>query len=87
MPQQSPITQMNTLFFDENASCHLAFGNGFPIGIEGGAAMTKDELHGRGVNASAVHVDFMIGSGDLAIDGVTASGEIVPLFRKGDWVV
>jgi aminopeptidase len=91
VPQQSPITQMNTLFyntlFDENASCHLAFGNGFPIGIEDGTSLTSEVLLGRGVNVSAVHVDFMIGTSELNIDGVTSSGEVVPLFRKGDWVV
>jgi aminopeptidase len=89
VPQESPLTQMNTLFyntlFDENASCHLAFGNGFPIVLEDGAKMTKEELSNRGINTSNSHVDFMIGSDKLEIDGVTASGEIVPLFRGGNW--
>ncbi|WP_164472872.1 aminopeptidase [Cohnella candidum] len=91
VPQRSPIAELNTVFyntlFDENASCHLAFGGGFPTAIEGGAGLPSDEVLSRGVNVSAVHVDFMMGSSELQIDGVTAAGEIVPLFRNGNWVV
>jgi aminopeptidase len=91
VPHESPIAQLNTLFynslFDENASCHLAFGDGFPSAVEGGAQMEKDEIAGRGVNSSNVHVDFMIGSAELDIDGIKPSGDIVPLFRSGTWVV
>ncbi len=89
VPQESPIARMNTLFyntlFDENASCHLAFGNGFPIVLENGTRMTKEQLLSRGINTSNTHVDFMIGSDKLDINGVTAAGNIVPLFRGGNW--
>ncbi|MGI8826914.1 MAG: aminopeptidase [Chloroflexota bacterium] len=77
-------TFYNTLF-DENASCHVALGNGFSATIEGGTAMTEGDLLARGVNQSATHVDFMIGSDELDIEGETESGEIVPVFRRGIW--
>ncbi|WP_274365664.1 aminopeptidase [Paenibacillus thermotolerans] len=89
VPSDSPLARMGKVFyntlFDENASCHLAFGNGFPFCLEGGGAMSREELAGHGVNFSATHVDFMIGSEDLDIDGVTAEGETVPIFRAGRW--
>jgi len=91
VPQASPIARMKHIFyntlFDENASCHLAFGNGFPIAVEGGPGLDKAVLSELGINASTTHVDFMIGSDELDIDGVTESGEVVPLFRQGNWVV
>lgn len=87
--KNTPIRQTETLFYDtlydENASCHLALGAGFPEGYEGGSEMTVEELRERGVNKSATHVDFMIGSDDLCITGVTASGEEVPVFVNGQW--
>ena len=74
----------NTLF-DENASCHLAFGKAYPTCIKGGEEMTSDELLRRGVNDSLVHEDFMIGSSDLEIDGIQKDGTAVPVFRKGNF--
>jgi aminopeptidase len=89
VPADAPLARMRTTFynslFDENASCHLALGSGFAATIEGGTAMTEEDLLARGVNQSTTHVDFMIGSDELDIDGVTESGEIVPLFRQGIW--
>ncbi|GAC1463258.1 MAG: aminopeptidase [Chloroflexota bacterium] len=89
VPADAALAQMRTIFyntlFDENASCHLALGNGFAMAVEGGAAMSRDDLVARGVNQSATHVDFMIGTDELDIDGETESGETVPVFRRGVW--
>ena len=74
----------NTLY-DENASCHLALGMGFPECIEGGYDMKEDELEAHGVNRSHTHVDFMIGADDLDVWGVRADGSEVPIFRSGQW--
>jgi aminopeptidase len=91
VPNSSPVSQSNVVFyntlFDENASCHLALGEAYPTNLEGGAQMTKDELKEKGVNSSINHEDFMIGSGELDIDGVTADGKVEPIFRKGEWAL
>ena len=71
--------------YDENASCLLALGMGFPECYEGGFDMTADELSAAGVNQSAQHVDFMIGTDDLDIWGITAQGEEIPVFVHGQW--
>ncbi len=89
VPYDSPISKSGVLFFntlfDENAACHLAFGKAYPTCIKGGEAMTSVELLQRGVNDSLVHEDFMIGSKDLAIDGVQEDGKRVPVFRDGNF--
>ncbi|EUJ19389.1 aminopeptidase [Listeria aquatica] len=89
VPDPSPISQSGILFyntlFDENASNHLAIGSAYAFNIKGGENMTRAELDDRGVNTSLVHVDFMIGSNKMDIDGVTESGETLPVFRNGDW--
>ncbi|MDR1015926.1 MAG: aminopeptidase [Coriobacteriales bacterium] len=89
IPYDSPIRATGVLFldtlFDENASCHLALGKGFPDCIEGGLEMEPDELKAAGVNDSAMHVDFMVGTADLNIDGVKTDGSVVPVFRGGNW--
>ncbi|MBQ3338120.1 MAG: aminopeptidase, partial [Atopobiaceae bacterium] len=88
--KNTPIRQSGTLFFntlyDENASCHLALGTGFPECLQGGLDMTKDEIVERGVNQSAVHVDFMIGSDDLSIVGIADDGTETRIFVNGQWV-
>ena len=87
----SPINQMNTLFYstlyDENASCHLALGRGFDVCVKDFSKYTADELKALGVNDSMIHVDFMIGSADLEITGITASGERVKIFQNGHWAI
>lgn len=87
--KDTPIRESGLLFYDtlydENASCHLALGTGFPECIEGGFDMSKDELLAHGVNQSDTHVDFMIGSEDLAVTGITKDGEEVPIFVNGQW--
>ncbi|MBC1803998.1 aminopeptidase [Listeria booriae] len=89
VPDPSPISQSGILFyntlFDENASNHLAIGSAYAFNIKGGEEMSREELEKAGVNASMTHVDFMIGSDKMNIDGITASGEKVPVFRNGDW--
>ncbi len=84
-PTNTGIPVYNTLF-DENASCHLAIGRAYPICLEGGAAMSAEQLLAHGANTSLAHVDFMIGSDKLNIDGETASGDLIPVFRNGMWV-
>ncbi|MFZ5826733.1 MAG: aminopeptidase [Bacillota bacterium] len=90
VPVSSPINQTGILFyntlFDENASCHLAVGRAYPFCVQGGTAMSAAEREQAGLNFSNTHVDFVIGSAELDIDGETASGERVPLFRRGMWV-
>ncbi len=83
---QSGITFFNTLF-DENASNHLAIGSAYPTTIEGGTKMNAEELRANGLNTGTVHVDFMIGSAEMNIDGIKEDGTVVPVFRNGDWAI
>lgn len=89
VPKDSPIHASGLLFyntlFDENAACHLALGAGFNECVKGFETMSDAELYELGVNDSINHTDFMIGSDDLDIDGVTAEGQVVPIFRNGTW--
>lgn len=89
VPFHSPISQSNILFyntlFDENASNHLAIGSAYAFCIEGGKSMSRDELKANGLNESITHVDFMIGSEQMNIDGITADGQAEPVFRNGNW--
>ena len=71
--------------FDENASSHIALGDGFPENVPSLRELSNEERHERGLNHSSIHTDFMIGSDDLEVDGVTASGEAVPILRQGEW--
>ncbi|WP_410769025.1 aminopeptidase [Fontibacillus sp. BL9] len=90
VPHNSPISQMNRIFYntgiDENASCHFALGSSYPVNIEGGTKLSKEELLAKGANVSLTHVDFMIGSAELDIDGELLDGTIEPVFRNGNWV-
>jgi aminopeptidase len=87
----SPISQSNILFFntlfDENASCHLALGRAYPMNIQGGTEMSKEELEKCGYNNSMAHVDFMFGSKDLDIVGETKDGKKVQIFKDGNFVI
>ncbi|MBA4543586.1 aminopeptidase [Thermoactinomyces daqus] len=91
VPHTSPISQLGAIFhqtlFDENASCHLALGFALPFCLRGGTGLTREELAERGINQSMVHVDFMIGSSELDIDGENWEGKTIPIFRNGDWVI
>jgi Leucyl aminopeptidase (aminopeptidase T) len=81
---QSGITFFNTLF-DENASNHLAFGSAYAFNLQGGTEMTEEELIAAGLNRSQTHVDFMVGSAEMNIDGIRPDGTTTPIFRNGDW--
>ncbi|MDF0479316.1 aminopeptidase [Vagococcus sp. PNs007] len=89
VPDPSPISQSGITFyntlFDENASNHVALGSAYAFNLQGGTEMTNDELLEAGLNRSTTHVDFMIGSDKMNIDGIRADGSRVPLFRNGDW--
>ncbi|WP_417899639.1 aminopeptidase [Bacillus haimaensis] len=91
VPHSSPVSKQEVVFyntlFDENASCHLALGSAYPICIEGGASLTKDELEAKGVNTSMIHVDFMIGSAELTIHGETADGSRKLVLENGEWAI
>ena len=90
VPYDSPISNSKTLFyntlFDENAACHLAFGEAYPTTVEGALDMSEEERLSAGLNKSITHVDFMVGTADLSIDGYTADGRCVPVFRDGNFV-
>ncbi len=89
IPYDSPINNSRVLYyntlFDENASCHLALGRGFTNCIRGYEHMSKEELDQKGINDSVIHVDFMIGSRDMNIVGITKNGLRVQIFKDGNW--
>ncbi len=89
--KNSPIAKSKILFyntlFDENASCHLAIGKAYPTTIKGGNNLDKEELKKLGANDSVEHVDFMIGTPDLTVTGITKKGEKIRIFENGDWVI
>jgi aminopeptidase len=81
---QTGVTFFDTLF-DENATCHIAYGAGLSFVVDGVEGLGPDELRERGVNVSAVHTDFMIGGPEVAVDGITRDGEAVPILREDVW--
>ena len=89
--KHSPIAESGILFFntlfDENASCHLAFGASYPTTVRNGNAMTAEQLAEHGMNSSIQHVDFMVGTKDIDIDGIGFDGKVTPLFRDGEWII
>ncbi|HMV28156.1 MAG TPA: aminopeptidase [Anaerolineales bacterium] len=89
VPDSSPISQRKHLFyntlFDENASSHLALGTAYRYNVKGGTSMTKEEFIAAGGNDSLIHVDFMIGSDQMDIDGIRADGTREAVMRKGEW--
>lgn len=89
VPDPSPISQSGIIFFntlfDENASNHLAFGSAYAFNLQGGTEMSEEELDAAGLNRSHTHVDFMVGSDQMDIDGIKADGTVIPVFRNGDW--
>lgn len=89
VPYDSPICQSGVLFyntlFDENAACHLALGHGFTNVLKDYDQYTTEECYERGINDSMIHVDFMIGTRDLSITGVTRDGKRIPIFENGNW--
>lgn len=89
VPYSSPISDTNVVFYntlyDENASCHLAIGSAYATCIKNGADLPKDEYDKYGINDSLTHVDFMIGTSDLDIVGITHKGENIQIFKNGNW--
>ncbi|MDH6265308.1 aminopeptidase [Rhizobium sp. SG_E_25_P2] len=89
VPHSSPISASGLLFyntlFDENAACHIALGQCYSKCFVGGADLTQDQIKAQGGNSSLIHIDWMIGSGEVDIDGVAADGTRTPVFRKGEW--
>ncbi len=87
----SPISNTGLLFYntlyDENASCHMALGRAYPMNVKGGLDMSQEELNAAGANHSMVHVDFMFGSPDMEITGITQDGQAVAVFKKGNFVI
>jgi len=91
VPHSSPISKSGIIFnntlFDENAASHIAVGQSYTENIRDGSKRSKEELAALGANASLVHVDWMIGSGELDVDGILPSGAVEPLMRKGEWAI
>jgi aminopeptidase len=89
VPNSSPISQSGLLFyntlFDENAACHIALGQCYSKCFIDGGKLTPEEVAARGGNQSLIHIDWMIGSGEIDIDGVRADGGRVPVMRRGEW--
>lgn len=89
--KNSPIAKLKTLFFntlfDENASCHLAIGKGYPSTIKDGDKLSEKELISLGLNDSTEHVDFMIGTPDMKIVGIDFDGNETLIFENGDWII
>jgi aminopeptidase len=90
VPHSSPIAASGLLFsntlFDENAASHIALGQAYSTCIHSGDTMDPAALLEKGANDSLIHVDWMIGSGEIDVDGVYADGRAEPLMRKGEWV-
>jgi len=90
VPHSSPIASSGLLFmntlFDENAACHIALGQAYSTCLKNGDSLTPEQLASRGANESLIHVDWMIGSNHIDVDGISAEGESLPVMRAGEWV-
>lgn len=91
VPHSSPISASGLLFyntlFDENAACHIALGQCYSKCFVDGGRLTPEQIAAQGGNKSLIHIDWMIGSGEIDIDGVHADGRTVPVFRRGEWAM
>ena len=90
VPHSSPISSSGLLFlntlFDENAACHIALGQAYSTCLKDGDILTPEQLASRGANSSLIHVDWMIGSNRIDVDGIAAAGDSEPVMRAGEWV-
>ena len=90
VPHSSPIASSGLLFmntlFDENAACHIALGQAYSSCLKDGDTLTPEQLAACGANSSLIHVDWMIGSNRIDVDGINASGGSEPVMRAGEWV-
>lgn len=91
VPYDSPISNSGLIFsntlYDENASCHFALGKAYSYNLKNGTKLEKEELEKRGANHSLIHVDFMVGSSNLKVVGITFEGEEIVVFENGDWAI
>lgn len=91
VPHYSPISESGILYyntlFDENASNHFAIGSAYAFCLQGGTSLSQEELKERGLNTSITHVDFMVGSAEMDIFGITADGKEEQIFRQGNWAI
>ena len=89
VPNSSLVSQMDLLFYsilvDENAASHIALGSSYKFSIEGGREMTDEEFTAKGGNPSVVHIDFMFGSENMDVDGITKDAAVEPIMRAGEW--
>ncbi|MFC2145902.1 aminopeptidase [Acidobacteriota bacterium] len=89
LPHSSPVSQSGLLFYntliDENAANHIALGNGYKFNLQGGESMSDDEFKSAGGNLSLIHIDFMIGSAEMDVDGLKKDGKSEPIMRAGEW--
>ena len=90
VPASSPIASSGLLFmntlFDENAACHIALGQAYSTCVRDGDSLTPEQLGAHGANTSLIHVDWMVGSNHIDVDGVLATGNLEPVLRAGEWV-
>ena len=90
VPYSSPISQSGLLFYntlyDENAASHIALGQSYSQCFLNGGTLTPEELAARGANNSLIHIDWMIGSDEIDVDGITADGREEAVMRRGEWV-
>ena len=90
VPHSSPIASSGLLFmntlFDENAACHIALGQAYSTCLKDGDSLTPEQLAARGANKSLIHVDWMIGSNHIDVDGIGTAGNSKPVMRAGEWV-
>jgi aminopeptidase len=89
VPHSSPISASGLLFFntlyDENAACHIALGQCYSKCFIDGAKLTPEQIAAQGGNRSLIHIDWMIGSGQIDIDGISQDGSVKPVMRQGEW--
>jgi len=89
VPHSSPISQTGLLFYnillDENASSHIAIGSAWRYCLEGGNEMSDEVFSAAGGNISKIHIDFMIGSSEMDVEGILENGNTEPIMRKGEW--
>ena len=90
VPHSSPISKSGIIFyntlFDENAASHIALGQCYSKCFKGELDLTPEEISKRGGNSSMIHIDWMIGSDQIDVDGIDHNGNAEPVFRKGEWV-
>ena len=84
--KKTGLVFQNTLF-NENATCHIAYGGGLPMAVDGTDGLTRDELLAMGVNVSRMHTDFMIGGAEVDVDGLDRDGNATPIMRNDVFVL